>query len=274
MGRKAPSSNVEWKLWAKRDPLYAVATCPSKDKAGAAPWTDEEFYALGRSDWEDFHERWCRYGLSHQSCVEIGCGAGRITRQLAKQFETVHAFDISEEMLAYARRQVPDDNVHFHLSCGADIPLPDGSITSVFSCHVFQHFDSLAVARGYFEEIQRILVPDGTFMIHVPLYCWPYESLALRTIYRTQKRISDVKAALNRWLIRAGLFRPLMRRLPYPLEWFYSELPRLGFAGIELAVVAPKSSNDPHPFVLARKAAAPGRATAPLTEATTPRVLP
>lgn len=44
-----------------------------------------------------------------------------------------------------------------------------------------------------------------------------------------------------------------MRRLVYPLDWFFTELPRLGFGDIEITVIAPQSSGDPHPFVLARK---------------------
>jgi len=50
-----------------------------------------------------------------------------------------------------------------------------------------------------------------------------------------------------------GLARPFMRRLSYPIEYFYSVLPSHGFQDVELAVFAAKSNNDPHPFVFARK---------------------
>ena len=65
-------------------PLFAVATWPGKERGGAAAWTDEEFYELGRSDWADFLKQWSHYGLNAGSCVEIGCGAGRITNQLGQ----------------------------------------------------------------------------------------------------------------------------------------------------------------------------------------------
>src|SRR5262249_6306440 len=58
MNAKPPASNVEWIAWARKDPLYAVATCPNRDREGAAPWSDAEFYALGESDWTDFRRRW------------------------------------------------------------------------------------------------------------------------------------------------------------------------------------------------------------------------
>jgi ubiquinone/menaquinone biosynthesis C-methylase UbiE len=249
----SPSSNVEWKAWAKRDPLFAVATCPDKDKDGATPWSDDEFYALGESDWDDFHTRWGHHGLKHESCVEIGCGAGRITKHLCKVFKTVHAFDISEDMLNYAQRNLTEENVRFQVSNGSDLHLAESSVSAVFSCHVFQHFDSLSVGRRYFEEIHRVLCEGGTLMIHLPIYCWPYESVPFEVLYRTRKGIDDFKASVNRKLIAAGIFRPLMRRLTYPVPWLYAELPKIGFADVEISFVTTTSTHAPHPFVFARK---------------------
>ena len=37
--------------------------------------------------------------------LEIGCGAGRLTRALANFFGEVHAVDISGEMVAQARKR-------------------------------------------------------------------------------------------------------------------------------------------------------------------------
>src|SRR3954466_16294421 len=108
-----PASNVEWRAWAKRDPLFAVATIPDRDRTGTDPWSNEEFFKLGHSDWEDFHHAWMRYGLNQESCVEIGCDAGLITQQLARGFKKVEAVDISEEMLAYALKHVNVPHVSF-----------------------------------------------------------------------------------------------------------------------------------------------------------------
>src|SRR5258708_2555315 len=95
-------SNTEWKQWGKDDPLWGVASWDGKQKGGASPWTDEEFYALGESDWQDFLRHWRQYGIDTRSCLEIGCGAGRITRQLAKSFDRVYGVDVSEDMIRRA----------------------------------------------------------------------------------------------------------------------------------------------------------------------------
>jgi len=262
MKTDSPSSNVEWKAWAKRDPLFAISTWADKDKDGAMPWSDDEFYALGKSDWDDFHTKWRHYGLKNDGCIEIGCGAGRITKHLCKAFKTVHAFDISEDMLNYAKRHLSEENLRLQVSNGSDLRLPESSVSAVFSCHVFQHFDSLSVARKYFEEIHRVLCEGGTLMIHLPIHCWPYDSIPFDVLYRMRKSIDDFKASVKRKFITAGIFRPLMRRLTYPVPWLYAELPKIGFSDVEISFVTTTINHDPHTFVFARK---PASALSPKT---------
>ena len=88
-----------------------MATWPGKERGGASAWTDQEFYELGRLDWADFFKQWNHYGLKAGTCVEIGCGAGRITNHLRRYFEQVTALDISSHQLDYARERVPAANI-------------------------------------------------------------------------------------------------------------------------------------------------------------------
>jgi hypothetical protein len=126
-------------------------------------------------------------------------------------------------------------------------------VSAAFSCHVFQHFNSREVAGAYFAEIYRVFSPGGSLMVHLPIYSWPNASVSFKVLFGVQSAISDFKAEVNRWMIGAGIFRPLMRRLVYQVDWLYAELGKIGFVGIELIMVSPRSSNDPHAFVLARK---------------------
>src|SRR5437764_15041344 len=87
-------SNTEWKQWGREDPLWGVASWENKQKHAGSAWTDEEFYALGQSDWQDFIGQWDHYGVNRESCLEVGCGAGRITKQLVNSFATVYAVDV------------------------------------------------------------------------------------------------------------------------------------------------------------------------------------
>jgi len=246
-------SNKEWKKWGELDPLFGVSSWRNKNKEGTNPWTNEDFYKLGESDWIDFRRRWEKYGVNNESCIEIGCGAGRITMQLASYFKEVHALDVSENMIKYAKKHITNPLVAFHMSKGIDIPLDDESAYSLFSTHVFQHLDSLSVAKDYFAEIARVLKPNGTLMIHLPIYRWPSNVRGFRQLYAIRKRVADIKANVKRVLMDFGMAKPIMRGLWYPVEFFYEELPKFGFDDIEISIFVTKSNNELHPFTFARK---------------------
>ena len=252
--KKKPASNVEWKKWGDLDPLWAVAAWRNKRKGGEDPWNDREFYQLGESDWADFSVHWERYGINRTSVLEIGCGAGRITLQLAKYFLRVHALDVSEGMLAYAREHVKAENVDFHLSDGVEIPLPGNAVTAVFSSHVFQHFDSTDIATEYFREIYRVLQHGGSLMIHLPIYAWPYGTgIAIPLLYRIRKTADDIWARINRSLIAKFKLRPTMRMTSFPVDYLYESLAETGFVDVEISIFLTKINAGLHPFVFARK---------------------
>lgn len=252
---KKLQSNKEWEKWGVQDPLYAVASWKEKDKSGLNPWTNEDFFALGEKDWRDFEDRWIKYGLNKKDCLEIGCGAGRITKQLVGYFDKVYAIDVSKDMIEYAKINICSNQkpVEFILSEGIDIPLDDKSISSVFSCHVFQHLDNLTIAESYFREISRILKDDGTFMIHLPIYVWPSGSKSFEFLYLLRQFIGGIKARIYRSLMELNMISPIMRGLWFPIEFFYTALPLIGFKDINIQVFLTKSDNRMHSFVFARK---------------------
>ena len=240
------ASNVEWQQWGEDDPFYGVASWPGRQRDGVTPWTAEPFYALGQSDWEDFRRRWMSYGLTLGRCVEVGCGAGRMTLAMGNDFAEVIGVDVSEGMLRVARQHIQRPNVDFRLGDGLTLPVE--SADAVFSAHVFQHLESLALARANFAEAGRILVPGGTMMIHLPVY-WPPRGIpGIGTAMALRQRFADVRATIRR---RRG--RPLMRGLQYPWQWLLRELSTLGFVDVELVAFPVQSNDEHHVCVLARK---------------------
>ncbi|MEK6206481.1 MAG: methyltransferase domain-containing protein [Chloroflexota bacterium] len=239
-------SNVEWRQWGETDPLWNVATRDGRRRGEANAWTDDAFYALGRSDWADFLRRWERYGVDEKSCVEVGCGAGRITGPMTEYFDAVHGLDVSEGMLAYARQRVPKAN--FYLTDGVEIPLADASVTAAFSTHVFQHLDTALQSVPIFRELHRVLAPGGTLMIHLPLYTFPFAKKQFATFYRTRGWLAQQRARLRRLV-----GRPIMRRVWYETDWLYGTLASLGFTDIEFAIFPTSLEKVLHEFVLARR---------------------
>lgn len=92
---------------------------------------DDEFYSLREIDWNYFIKYWEDYGLNRESCLGIGCGAGRMARPISNYFNTVHTIDVSTGMVEYAKK-LSLSNCIYHISDGYNIPLGHYSIDSVF----------------------------------------------------------------------------------------------------------------------------------------------
>jgi ubiquinone/menaquinone biosynthesis C-methylase UbiE len=240
------ASNDDWLRWGEFDPLWAVAAWPGKNRGRVDAWTDEAFYALGVSDWTDFLVHWERYGLDSASCVELGCGTGRITAALVGRFAAVHALDVSQGMLDYAKSRVT--GAAFYLTDGVSIPLADNSVTAAFSCHTLQHLDSAAEAVPIFRELCRVLAPTGTMMVHLPIYSFPFARRPLELMFGIRRWLGNQKAALSR-----NLGRPVMRGTWYEMHWLLETLRKVGFVDVEVSIFPVRSNGDLHPFVFGRK---------------------
>ncbi|MCC7017897.1 MAG: class I SAM-dependent methyltransferase, partial [Rhodospirillales bacterium] len=102
--------------------------------------------------------------------LEIGCGAGRVTRALSEVFGEVWAVDVSGEMIRQAGEFLRDrGNVHLLQNNGADLQAitESASFDFAFSTIVFQHVPSRDVIVGYVREVHRLLRPGALFKFQV-----------------------------------------------------------------------------------------------------------
>lgn len=101
--------------------------------------------------------------------LEIGCGAGRLTRALSNIFGEIHAVDVSGEMVAQARRALADrPNVKFYQNNGCDLAVvPPLVFDFAYTSHVFQHIPSREAIETYVREVHRLLRPGALFKFQV-----------------------------------------------------------------------------------------------------------
>ncbi len=238
---RVPGSTREWREIARgQDLLYSILGWPEKK----GRWTEQEFLAAGESDWEDFHRHWRHYDPElGGTCVEIGCGAGRVTRALASDFERVVGLDVSAEMIERAGAVCPP-HVEFREVAAARIPLDDDEADAVFSCHVLQHLDSFDAVARYLADARRVLRPGGSMMVHITLQS------------RRSSRWRRLRQELGLWRSRRALRRGeehfSVRMRLYRLEEVQELLERLGFRDIELRMFPVRSNGYPHHFWLGR----------------------
>ena len=105
-----------------------------------------------------------------ETCLEVGCGPGRMTVHLAGRFDRVLAVDVSPGMLEQARRNVQAPNVDFALVSGRRLdPVGDAVADVVFCYLVLQHLPSRRVVGDYLCEFGRVLAPAGRAYVQLPV---------------------------------------------------------------------------------------------------------
>ena len=89
------------------------------------------------------------------TCVEVGCGPGRMTGALAERFDRVIGLDVSPAMLERAREAVPNENVEFRAVSGERLDGVEDAIADALVCYlVLQHLPSRQVVRSYLARVR------------------------------------------------------------------------------------------------------------------------
>lgn len=158
----------DWDARARENARYYVATARTD-------WSDDDFFESGRHTvaeeiGTDMINVCQGKEPSQMRVLEIGCGAGRVTRALSETFGEVHGIDVSGEMIARARESLKDrPNVHLYQNNGTDLSVvPDGLVFDfAFSAIVFQHIPSREVIENYVREVHGLLRPGALFKFQV-----------------------------------------------------------------------------------------------------------
>jgi ubiquinone/menaquinone biosynthesis C-methylase UbiE len=157
----------DWDSRAREAAEYYIAT-------GQKQWHQDDFFKSGEINVANevlSDPNIMRRGKkpARMRVLEIGCGAGRMTKALARIFGEVHAVDISAEMIRIAHRNLDGiPNVLLYKNNGSDLSeLASRRFDFAFSFIVFQHIPSLPVVENYVREVHRCLRPGGLFKFQV-----------------------------------------------------------------------------------------------------------
>ena len=157
----------DWDERARNNARYFVNT-------EREDWSDEEFFASGELTVQE--EILTDMGNICQGkepgemrVLEIGCGAGRVSRALAKLFGELHAVDVSGEMVGLARKALaPFPKATVYQNNGKDLSvIPELQFDFAFSSIVFQHIPSREIIENYVREVARLLRPGALFKFQV-----------------------------------------------------------------------------------------------------------
>ncbi|WP_333612291.1 class I SAM-dependent methyltransferase [Brevundimonas bullata] len=169
-GAMPRDTDADWEEIGRSNPYYGVLTDPRFKTENLNDKVRADFFATGEGD-----IRWAselltrRYpDFSPASALDFGCGVGRLTRALAAATGDAFGVDISEAMLAEARRSALPGTA---FGC----ELPDRTFDWIVSIIVFQH---IPPERGYLllRALMERLAPGGFVTLQFALYRDPRHS--------------------------------------------------------------------------------------------------
>ena len=164
----------QWSTLGVVDPFWSVLTHENYRKDRISSHIDA-FYASGQAEINQFGGALARANISWGtpcSCLELGCGVGRVTLALAQRYSQVTGVDVSASHLklaqeASAQRSIKGISWH-HLTAIEELTRL-GRFDVVYSRIVLQHNPPPIMLR-LIEDMLWLLNPGGVAYFQLPTY--------------------------------------------------------------------------------------------------------
>jgi SAM-dependent methyltransferase len=210
------STNRDWIRWGERDAYFGVLSS-ERFRAKSIALHREEFFQSGEEEIERITNfiRQVYGDCGRNVAIDFGCGVGRLTIPLSRNYEHVIGLDISPGMIAEAKNNCAlfgTRPVEFCCSLDSLVsrpPFADLAISRI----VLQHIPP-DVGMGLIGDLLSCLLPGGVASLHVTTK--RTLSAAKELIYFIKHHVPLAHYALN-LLQRKRWNEPLMQMNDYPL---------------------------------------------------------
>jgi ubiquinone/menaquinone biosynthesis C-methylase UbiE len=135
------------------------------------------------------------------SVLEVGCGTGYFTQELARSGADVIAIDVSPELLEIAKANCSAPNVRYEIQNAYTLSYPDALFDSVVGSSVLHHLEIEAALH----EIYRVLKLGGSVHFTEPNMLNPQVAI--------QKNVPWIKRKLGDSPDETAFFRWPLRRV-------------------------------------------------------------
>lgn len=166
--------HLQWHKLGKENPYWSVLT-QEQYKNNNFDNNRSSFYSSGKYFVDVFMASLRRASINIKnikSCIDFGCGVGRVTFYLSKNFPMIYGIDISENHLNIARNYLLSKDVSnvelIHALIINDFEsMP--KVDAIFSVITLQH-NPPPVIKILFQILLRHLTPKGIAYIQLPTY--------------------------------------------------------------------------------------------------------
>lgn len=124
----------------------------------------------GQVDIDLWNEHVARYTFASRLCrggrvLDMGCGVGYGTAELACEASSVTGMDSAAEALTYAKQRYSEANTQWVSGSASDLPFRDAVFDHVVCFEVIEHLEKW---RELLRESRRVLSDRGRFVVSTP----------------------------------------------------------------------------------------------------------
>jgi 2-polyprenyl-3-methyl-5-hydroxy-6-metoxy-1,4-benzoquinol methylase len=218
-----------WEGFARRDPTYYILA----RRAPADPCAPDGLLETGRLDVKRMLAALTPHLVNRRVAVDVGCGVGRLTIPLAREFERVVAVDVAPTMLERLRELCVSEGVRNVRPALAGEPWEREPADLVVSSLTLQHVADLADVSACVARIAGCLRPGGVAWVQV-------DSRRRSPLYVLRNAVPDP--------FLPALWRKGIRRIRRPAA-LYAAL----FERSQLAILSERNAGTSrHVFILRR----------------------
>jgi ubiquinone/menaquinone biosynthesis C-methylase UbiE len=131
--------------------------------------------------------------------LELGCGTGSFTRELARSGADVVAIDVSPDLLEIARANSSAPNVQYQIQNAYALSYPDAAFDSVVGSSILHHLEVKKALR----DVYRVLKSGGAIYFTEPNMLNPQIAIQ-KNIPWIKRKVGDSpdETAFFRWSLR------------------------------------------------------------------------
>lgn len=125
--------------------------------------------------------------LKNKVVVDVGCGEGKLTKEISKVCKFVYGLDLEEVILKIESNNI--ENIKFLYGLGQKMPLETNSVDIIIFFKSFHHIPKVNLEHSI-KEIKRILKKNGTVCFVEPL-------AILNSYYEFSRLVNDEEEILK-----------------------------------------------------------------------------
>lgn len=104
-------------------------------------------------------------GATQLIALDIGCGSGHGSFELAKRFKKIYGVDVSSDAIRYARKHWHKKNIIYRVGSGTAVPFKENTFDVTVAFEVFEHIKDW---KHFLLELKRVTKKNGYIYISTP----------------------------------------------------------------------------------------------------------